>query len=332
METLHAQFDDALARIEISGDKRERAQRAHTEIRDLLEADDDLCGLGIQTSLIGSYARHTGIYPGKDVDVFVKLTKLDTSADPLVVFDAVWKVLHGHYGDRATAQNRSINVKFDVDGFSVDAVPAVRFAERWAIPTHDRDVWARASGADRWVETDPEKLTDLTEARNRAPKIGARGAYVPTVKLIRQTRRHNLGDHRPGGLYFELLAYEAFENGVTGESFAVIFAATLQSVAHQLASGQVVRDPVLGRPYEPTPDGGALQYAATTFATLASTARRALVESRCKAAVLWREILGQRTDGEWVFPIPPGCDEHGREIKKVSAVTAVGSGEAGGFG
>lgn len=332
METLSAQFDDALARIEISGDKRERAQRAHTEIRGLLETDDHLCGLGVQTSLIGSYARHTGIYPGKDVDVFVKLTKLDTSVDPPVVFDAVWTVLHHHYGDRATQQNRSINVKFDVDGFSVDAVPAVRYGERWAIPTHDRDVWARASGADRWVETDPEKLTDLTEVRNRAPKVGTRGAYVPTVKLVRQTRRHNLGDRRPGGLYFELLAYQAFESGVAGESFAEIFAATLVSIAQQLTSGQIVRDPVLDRPYEPTPDPGDLQLAATTFTSLAATARRSLGESPCQAAVLWRDILGQRNDAEWVFPIPPGCDEQGREITKISAVTAVGSGEAGGFG
>ncbi len=80
--TLPTQFNDALSAIEVNGKKRDRVIAGHKEIRELLEGDEQLCELGVDTILIGSYARHTGIYPGKDVDVFVKLTKLDTSANP----------------------------------------------------------------------------------------------------------------------------------------------------------------------------------------------------------------------------------------------------------
>lgn len=206
METFSSQFKQAITNITVNGVKRARAIKAHTEIRALLETDPHLCRLGVDTVLIGSYARQTGIYPGRDVDVFVKLQKLDTSADPQAVFDAVCRVLVAHYGDRAEVQHRSIKVSFDGDDkFSVDAVPAVRFGDRWALPTHDRDLWQRP--AERWIETDPERLGELTSMRNRAPTVDGDGAYVPTVKLVRQVRAHHLGDQKPGGLYCELACY-----------------------------------------------------------------------------------------------------------------------------
>src|SRR5215217_7033129 len=102
METLPTQFNDALTAVEVNGKKRDRVIAAHKEIRELLEADKQLCDLGVDTILIGSYARHTGIYPGKDVDIFVKLTKLTTeSTRPATVYNRVRDVLVDHYGDRA---------------------------------------------------------------------------------------------------------------------------------------------------------------------------------------------------------------------------------------
>jgi tRNA nucleotidyltransferase (CCA-adding enzyme) len=107
METLSTQFEQALKNIEISGRKRERAINAHEEMRGVLELSEDLQKLGIETVLIGSHARRTGIYPGRDVDVFAKLTKLDESAEPRRVFDAVREVLVDHHGARAEPQRRS---------------------------------------------------------------------------------------------------------------------------------------------------------------------------------------------------------------------------------
>jgi predicted nucleotidyltransferase len=333
MEELADQFKKALARIQISGKKRDRAIDAHTEIRGVLEGSEKLRSLGVETVLIGSYARDTGIYPGKDVDVFVKLTKLDTSAPPEEVYNAVRDVLVAKYGKRAEEQPRSIKVSFDEDGdgFAVDAVPAVRMGSRWAIPRRDRDRWQAPDTTERWVETDPEQLGKLTERLNPKLKVEGQGAYVPTVKLVRQTRRHHMRDRKPGGLYFELLAYSAFVgDAVSGDSFADIFAGTLKAIAAQLASGQVVTDPVLEREYRPTPDAADLARAAQVFAGLAAKADEALRVDKCKAALRWREILGSNDRGP-CFEFPPGCDERGEPIRRVREVAAVGSKEAGSF-
>lgn len=333
MEDLAEQFKKALARIEISGDKRDRAVAAHTEIREVLEGSEALCALGVDTVLIGSYARQTGIYPGKDVDVFVKLTKLDTSSPPQEVYNAVRDVLFAKYGDLAEEQPRSIKVSFDTDGdgFSVDAVPAVRMGSRWAIPRRDRERWEAPDMSERWVETDPEHLGKLTGLLNGTLKVDGHGAYVPTVKLVRQTRRHNMRDNKPGGFYFELLTYWAFVGGaVTGDCFAQIFAETLRAIANQLASGQVVVDPVLERPYRPTPEPGDLASAAEVFSGLAAKAEEALEVERCQAALRWRQILGSNERGP-CFEFPPGCDERGQPIRRVTGVAAVGSEEAGSF-
>jgi hypothetical protein len=333
VEKLEAQFRGALTKIEVSGAKRERAIKAHEEIRGVLEADPQLQEWGIVTALIGSYARNTGIYPGKDVDVFVKLTKLNTgNVEPATVYNRVRDVLVDHYGRRAKPQRRSIKVEFDSegDGFSVDSVPAVRMGDRWAIPRRDPDRWQSANVEERWVETDPEKLADLTTEQNKTPKVDDQGAYVPTVKLVRQTRRHHLGEQKPGGLYFEILTHWAFESGaITGDCFAEIFARTLRSVAQQLESGLAI-DPVLLRPYRPPPDAVDLSIAAAKFAELARKAELALSADKCKAAAQWREILGKNNQG-WCFALPEGCDEQGNKVAVAAAVTGTGSREASPF-
>lgn len=332
MDTLPEQFAGALSRIEIKGEKRQRAVAAQTEIRELLERDNGLCAWGVDTVLIGSYARNTGIHPGKDVDVFVKLTELDTTASPSGVYEAVREVLVAEYGGRAQPQARSIKVSFDADGdgFSVDAVPAVRLGHRWAIPQRDPALWIAGDALGRWVETDPEQLAKLTSELNDTLKVGSQGAYVPVVKLVRQARCHHLGDAKPGGLFFELLSFWAFKTDIHGETFAELFAATLAETSAQLEHGTQLLDPVLGRPFEPQPNAVERGLAATTFKELAQKAERALTVGRCRAAVLWREILGENDRGQ-CFPLPPGCDEEGNEIRNVAAVAAVGSREASGF-
>ena len=330
--TLPDQFKDALSRLEL-GEKRKRAETAHKEIRELLESDERLCSWGVDTILIGSYARQTAIYPGKDVDVFTKLTKLDTSASPHTVFEAVRDVLVAKYGERAQPQARSIQVSFPIDGeedFHVDVVPAVRLDSRWAIPRHDSARWDAPNVGERWVETDPEKLTELTRETNTTLEVDDQGAYVPVVKLVRQTRRHHRSNAKPGGFYFELMTYWTFAAEIDGDSFAEIFAKTLRAIAAQLESSVPLIDPVLGRDYKPAPTDEDRAAAAATFTDLAAQAERALSLDRCPAAIVWRTSLGENARGP-VFPLPPGCDAQGNAIKDVSAVAAVGSREASGF-
>jgi hypothetical protein len=328
--TLSDQFEGALARLEL-GDKRKRVEASHTEIRALLESDPQLCAWGVDTILIGSYARKTAIYPGKDVDVFTKLTKLTTeSANPKMVFEAVRDVLVKEYGDRAEPQERSIKVTFPIDGeedFHVDVVPAVRDGSRWAIPRHDTRQWDAQDVRERWVETDPEEFGRLTTEQNKSSKVNGQGAYVPTVKLVRQIRRHHRGKTKPGGFYFELLAYWAFEAGATGDSFAEILANTLAAIAAQLNGPDELIDPVLGKPYKPAPDPADRASAAALVAELAADAQRALYLDKCPAAVIWRRILGEIDDLGPIFEIPPGCDAEGRALPAV-AVRSTGSEEA----
>ena len=332
METLPNQFKDALSRIEIKGEKRARAIGAHSEIRSYLEENEILYKWGIDTVLIGSYARHTGIHPGHDVDVFSKLTNLDMKISPNSVYKTLANILLARYGKRVQQQPRSIKVSFPFDGddFGIDVVPAVRIGSKWGIPRRDRTRWDDPDYSARWAETDPEKLAELTSKMNGVLKVDGQGAYVPTVKLVRQTRCHHLGDEKPGGLYFELLTYWAFHMGIEGDSFAEIFTASLRSIASQLAASSPLIDPVLRLPYNPEPDPIDRAAAAAIFGELAKKAEEACMADRCPAAVIWRQILGSNSRGQ-CFPLPPGCDEKGKEIKDVARVAAIGSGEASGF-
>ena len=340
MATLRSQFDQALTNIEINEDKAERAINAHTEIRDVLEKDEQLTKWGVDTKSIGSYSRDTGIYPGKDVDVFVKLTKLDTKSEPKDIYNAVWDVLQKEYGDakdgeRAEQQARSVKVTFPDKGtssganssFAVDAVPAVQDDEHWAIPTKDRN---------RWVTTDPERFGEMSSALSTSqlsPTVGGRNAYKPIVKLMRQARRTHLGDQRPGGLFVEFTTYEAWVSGtVTGDEWGPLLAQTLRCVAKRFAIAQVwpLRDPALGTPVEPAVDEKDLENAANIFSELADLADQALNLDDCKAALKWRKILGGNDRADPVFPLPHGCDASGNRV--APAIVPVSRTEARRFG
>jgi hypothetical protein len=346
MATLRNQFSQTLTNIEVNGSKAERAQAAHSEIRQLLERDATLCEWGIDTVLIGSYSRYTGIYPGKDVDVFTRLMNLDTDARPKDVFEEVRKVLLDAYGDvdnggRASPQARSIKVVFGDDDdpnsdFAVDAVPAVRDGAQWAIPTKDRNRWAERVG--RWVSTDPEKLGALSSALSTttsSPVVGGRNAYKPIVKLMRQARRTHLGERRPGGLYIEIATYETWNSGlVSGDEWDTLFAQTLRRVSDRLASAQYapLLDPALGTAIAPAPSEAELASAGDTFKQLAATADEALVADDCLAAAKWRDILGGNDRADPVFPLPPGCSADGTRNVNIAPVRTRGTDEARGFG
>ena len=335
MHTLAPQFKSALSAIEIKDDRREHAIAAHTQIREFLEADETLCAWGVETVLIGSYARQTGIWPGKDVDVFTKLRKLSVgSTDPRTIYEHTRKILTAAYGDRAEPQNRSVMINLNRDGFefSVDVVPAVTWGSRWAIPRRDAATWDEPD-EQRWVETDPEKLETLTEKMNKTLKVGEQGAYVPVVKLVRQTRNHHRGKAKPGGFYFELMTYWAFEaGGKPGASFAEIFADTLDSLTAQLQGGAPLKDPVLDSDYRPQLDSDNRAEAGRVFAELAGKAREAVTtDDICMAGAHWREIIGQNDKVGWCFPVPDGCDEAGRKLPVAAAVVSRGSREPGGF-
>lgn len=348
MATLRSQFSDALTNIEVNGAKRVRAIAAHTEIQNVLHHDEQLRDWGINTRLIGSYSRHTARYPGKDVDVFARFEALDTAAMPRTVYERVQDVLVDEYGlvddgGRATLQDRSIKVEFrnpddeddDTEAFAIDAVPAVRDSDRWAIPTKDRKRWTESTG--RWVRTDPERFGELSSELSTSPyspSVAGQNAYKPMVKLMRQARYVHLGDQRPGGLFVEFAVYDVWSSGiVTGDEWDPLFAKTLRAVANRFGSAPYLPllDPGMGTAVAPALTDDVWTHASEVFVGLADLADEAVAGDTCAAAAKWREILGENERGQ-VFPLPPGCDARGFLISSVAPITGLGANEARKFG
>ena len=275
------------------------------------------------------------------MDIFLRFTNLDTRAEPKAVFDAVWRVIvqkYGQYGQgdgRAQQQARSVKVGFPDPGgasgghgdFSIDAVPAVRDGELWAIPTKDQNRWIGGEG--RWITTGAVLFGEISEDLNQSPTtpmVGNRQAYKPMVKLIRQIREVHLGDRRPGGLHLEFLTFEAWRAGlVSGDEWDTLLAQTLQYIAGRLAratADQLV-DPVLGTPVNPPLSENEIKQAAAVFSKLASAANRTAGRDTAEAAAEWRRILGGNERATHVFPTPPNTGGQG-----TTTASTIGAGTA----
>lgn len=348
METLTTEFEQAVRNVTVSGRKQEHAIGSHTQVRELLEADAELSKWGIDTILIGSYARHTARYPGKDVDILLRFKNLSVRHDPNKIYNAVERVLVNRYGfkghapnGRVTPQARSLKVDFpDTEdplsdaSLTIDAVPAVPWDDNWGIPNRDRGEWGNED--DRWIKTNPLRFADDTEAlciASWSATVGEANAYRPTVRLLRQIRHEHLHNQRPGGLFAEIAAYCAWsERLIHGDSYPQLLTETLEHVARRFeqAATAGLPDPVLQTPLKPALEPSQWMNAAQIFDGLATQARAALGSERCRAAKIWRDVLGSNERGA-ILPLPNGCSDAGLPIGRVSAVNAVGSNDPRGF-
>lgn len=148
---------------------------------------------------------------------------------------------------------------------------------------------------------------------------------MPVVKLVRQIRRAYDTD-KPGGFYFEVLTYHAFQDEQPIESTIAGYLTTvLRSVADALARSAKPADPTLdGRTISTSATAEELDQAAVRMAEAASLAEEALdAEDTCISAAKWRQLLGTTKDTEeadHVFPLPGFCNADGT-TKSSSAVT-----------
>lgn len=313
MAHLKQQFKDALSSIE-PGDDKANAPEAHRLVRDVLEADPKLTGYGVNPVLIGSYKRSVSIKRVKDVDVFVRLPELPNDVTSKEILDRFFSVLNAEFGRdadghlRTKRQDRSLQVSFPEYDLYVDAVPARPHwdGETWEIPQKGDD--------NEWVRTNPESLTSLSSEMNAVHD----GFYVPTVKLLRQTRRSLLGTKKPGGFFIEVATYQAFASGqVTGNDHAEYYVSALGEVCKIVSAfvdyGIEVDDPTLpGHTIRIRATDDELESAQRRFADAADEARSALAEEdEGKAALAFQKLLGKNGDDETVFPMPPGFNEDG---------------------
>lgn len=317
MADLPTQFERAKANVEPSSEDKEHAAQAHELVRACLEADPELAEWGVDTILIGSYRRHVSIRRMKDVDVLSKLPYLPEDVSASDLLDTIEAVLMSEFGEeRVERQDRSIQVDFPDWDLYVDAVPARPAGDYLEIPDPDNP-------NDEWQETNPEAMTSLSSKMNERYEE----EYVPVVKLVRQARRAHLGKRRPGGLYFELLTYHAFDAGLDDRCTASLFVGALRWIADKLAevvAGGEVDDPTRpGEVIKVRADHDDFEKAAMEFATLATKAKEAVeTEDRCAAARKFREVLGRNSAGEWVFEMPAACNEDG--TARVVAVLSPG--------
>lgn len=322
MAHLRQQFRNALSAIEPLDDKT-NAPEAHRLVRDALESDAKLASYGVSPVLIGSYKRNVSIRRIKDVDVFVRLPNVANDVSSHDILDRFFKVLHAEFGldsdghRRTKRQDRSLQVSFPEYDLYVDAVPARPCwdGQTWEIP--------QKGGDDEWVRTNPEGLTSLSSAMNAAHD----GFYVPTVKLLRQTRLALLGQGKPGGFFIEVAAYQAFGSGrVSGEDQADYYVSALQEIStiinNFVSYGIEVNDPTLpGHAISIRATDDELHSARTCFADAAASAHDALdEEDEGKAALVFQKLLGENGDGDTVFLMPPGFDENG--TKRASVISA----------
>ncbi|MFE8977151.1 SMODS domain-containing nucleotidyltransferase [Streptomyces cyaneofuscatus] len=316
MATLPTQFGKALSAVEPNEDAA-HAQDAHAQVSKVLEDDERLRRLGVDPLLIGSYKRHVSIKRVKDVDVFARLTKADGSLRPGAILDHVADILGVTFPGDVERQHRSVKVDFPNHDLSVDVVIARPYGDHWEIPQRIEE-----DGQARWVETNPTKMTELTTAANKSFLLYEddedSGVYVRIVKLVRQVRRTWVND-QPGGYYFEVLTYHAFQELQPDEQTV---AAYLTRILRRIA--EILPEHMDEGPVDPTlPDktiktkatAAQIEAAADQMAQAADLAEAALVEEdRCVAAVKWRQLLGttQNTEvPEHVFPLPDYCNADG---------------------
>ena len=323
MAHLKQQFKDALSSIEPGADKA-NAPEAHLLVREALAADAKLADYGVDPVLIGSYKRNVSIKRVKDVDVLVRLPDLPNDVTSKDILDRFFKVLHAEFGTdssgrrRVVRQDRSLKIAFPEYDLDVDAVPARRHWDgaTWEIPQKGED--------DKWVRTNPEALTSLSSEMNAAHD----GYYVPTVKLLRQTRRALLRrGAKPGGFFVEVAAFQAFKSGlVSGNDHAEYYVSALEAVASIINDfvlyGTGVTDPTLwGETISIRATDDELDSARLRFADAAVSARAALEEEdEGQSALAFQKLLGKNGDDETVFSMPPGYNEDG--TKRATTISA----------
>ena len=188
------------SRLELNEREQANASARQREVREYIETRFRID----RSFLTGSYARWTKTKPLKDVDIFFVLKSSERryrEERPAIVLDDFHAALVDRYGaDRATRQNRSINVDFgvladqddntDYRVISLDVVPAFELADDFEIPD---------DALSEWIKTNPRTHAEKAIEAHRAYSNEWKG-LVRMVKYWNNNARHGERPVKPSFL------------------------------------------------------------------------------------------------------------------------------------
>lgn len=296
---IQTQFCQFLTDIEPSKTTKERAQNAHTRLRDFVASHETFKQHHEGTFLSGSYKRDTAIRPQikngdterPDVDVIV-ITNHTLDDGPKDVLELLYKTLGDKYDD-LRKQARSVGVFTSTA--DMDVVPII------APYGMDGTLYIPDRRLEEWLVTNPPAHTTWTTEVNAA----SGGRFKPLVKLMKWWRRENPTiAKRPKGFMIERIVAECMAYEET--QYVELFLGTLETIVSRY-SWYVSQDIVPHVENPGVPGNSVLS--GVTFpafegfynkaATCAEIGRRALeAGDTLEGLQLWRRIFGPR------FPAP----------------------------
>jgi SMODS domain-containing protein len=232
--TVSEAFDAFKSELELPDRKQREASVAQQDIRARISQYLDVPS----SFLSGSYARHTKIFPLKDIDLIlvrncapVGLTSDGSGVSPGQALDEVVGAVRKAYPLAATAakQARSVNVQLSGLEFGFDLVPAwLRHPDGYWIPDTDRGAW---------IPTDPDAHAQfMTQSNERCG-----GKLKPVIKMVKHWSRRNYD--LLSSFHLELLCSDSFGGGEI-PNYQIGVAAVL--VHMQRHATQQMMDPIYG--------------------------------------------------------------------------------------
>ncbi|HEY1681038.1 MAG TPA: hypothetical protein VGF98_05335 [Candidatus Tumulicola sp.] len=251
-------FKEFLSEIRLPEDLREEAKLAHVDFRAVVESDELLKPIIVDTFLQGSYRRHTGVKPepGKkaDVDIVVVTNLNRNEISAREALDLFIPFLEVHYADAYEKQSRSWavhvgNIKLDLVPTSAPSETTRKVLEKARAVQGDEfmgslsreslnyvkkaagvqdwkneSLWIPDRDAATWDETNPLEQIAWTVEKNAYTNMH----YVNVVKLAKWWRAYNCGGKYPKGYPLEHLIGQNCPNGI--ESAAEGFTLALEHI------------------------------------------------------------------------------------------------------
>lgn len=221
MTTLDDLFTKYLQSIMPDDRAVERAKTAHEDLRDDLEADEELGQFIARTLLSGSYGRDTATHGIKDVDIILQLTltqaqvrsmKHENETEQACLLRLTKKAIErtGRAAETKTAR-RSINVELpeeineiagNLPALTLDIVPVL-------IP-YDKEVdpmWIADRELRQWCYTYPNsQLNDSMDRNQQSEEIDGYHSYKSLVKMMKSWKKVHFGKNKtPKGFILECL-------------------------------------------------------------------------------------------------------------------------------